>query len=315
MPEISVIIPVYGVEKYIERCARSLFEQTLEDLEYIFVDDCSFDDSITILKQVVEDYPLRKSQIKIISMPLNSGIAAARKKGIENSTGNYLIHCDSDDWVDNDMYESLLNKAKEDGSDIVICDYIEEMGEKKIYRNALDGCDLCASVLLSNASLWNRLVHRDCVFAEDIVYPKEDIAEDCALFFQYATKSRKYSYIKKAYYHYVRRNDSILGVRTFGKLLERQKATESNFSIILDCIRRNGLENRYKNEVIHQSLYIKNIILPVLADNNRYLNEWKLTCKETNPRVIFCNRISVKEKMNYLVTYLGLYPFYKKITR
>jgi len=315
MPAVSVIIPVYGVEKYIERCARSLFEQTLEDLEYIFVDDCSFDDSITVLKKVIEDYPLRKSQIKILTMPFNSGIAAARRKGIENSTGDYLIHCDSDDWVECDMYERLLNKAKEDSSDIVVCDYFEEIGEQIIYRQVLHGEDLCASVLLSNASLWNRLIHRNCVFSEDIVYPIENIAEDCALFFQYATKASKYSYINKAYYHYVRRKDSILGVRTNEKLLDRQIATEKNFKIILDCIERNGLKNCYKNEVTHQCLYIKNIILPVLAESNDCLKIWKRTCKEANSRVFFCSRISMKEKMNFGVTYLGLYPLYKRITR
>ncbi len=105
MPKVSVIIPVYGVEKYIERCARSLFEQTLDDIEYLFIDDCTPDKSIEMLKQVLEDYPHRKPQVVIHRMEQNSGQAAVRKWGMQNAIGDYVIHCDSDDWVELTMYE------------------------------------------------------------------------------------------------------------------------------------------------------------------------------------------------------------------
>ena len=97
MPKVSVVIPVYGVEKYIERCARTLFEQTIDDIEYIFVNDCTKDRSIEILEQVIKDYPQRKGQIRIENMLTNSGQAAVRRCGIELATGEYIIHCDSDD--------------------------------------------------------------------------------------------------------------------------------------------------------------------------------------------------------------------------
>ena len=122
MPKVSVIVPVYGVEKYIERCDRSLFEQTLEDIEFIFVDDCTPDKSIEILKNVLEDYPLRKKQVLIISHEKNMGLPIARQSGLKVASGDYIIHCDSDDWVDTTMYEKMYNKAIEDGSDVVVCD-------------------------------------------------------------------------------------------------------------------------------------------------------------------------------------------------
>ena len=81
MPKVSVIVPVYGVEKYMERCARSLFEQTLDDIEYLFIDDCTPDRSIEILQQVLEEYPHRKPQVTIHRMEQNSGQAAVRKWG------------------------------------------------------------------------------------------------------------------------------------------------------------------------------------------------------------------------------------------
>lgn len=85
MPKVSIIVPVYGVEKYIERCCRSLFEQTLDDIEYLFIDDCSPDRSIEILKKVLDEYPHRKNQVHIHRMGKNSGQAAVRKWGMRGS--------------------------------------------------------------------------------------------------------------------------------------------------------------------------------------------------------------------------------------
>ena len=100
MPKVSVVIPVYGVEKYIERCARSLFEQTLDDIEYIFVNDCTKDRSIDILNEVINDYPARKQQIRIVHHKENKGLPFARQSGWQVATGEYVANCDSDDWVD-----------------------------------------------------------------------------------------------------------------------------------------------------------------------------------------------------------------------
>lgn len=83
MPKVSVIIPVYGVEKYIERCARSLFEQTLDDIEFIFVNDCTLDNSINVLETTLEEYPKRKSQVQIINFEQNQGAAKAREIGMK----------------------------------------------------------------------------------------------------------------------------------------------------------------------------------------------------------------------------------------
>lgn len=79
MTKVSVVIPIYMVEKYIERCARSLFEQTLDDIEYLFINDCTPDSSMNILARVIEDYPKRKFQTRILEMPTNGGLAAVRR--------------------------------------------------------------------------------------------------------------------------------------------------------------------------------------------------------------------------------------------
>ena len=122
-PKVSIVIPVYGVEKYIERCIESLFEQTLDSLEYIFVDDCSPDKSIEILKKMIEEYPNRKNQVKIIRNERNLGQGGARNRGVMACNGEYIIHCDPDDWVEFDMYEKMYQKATKTNADMVFCSY------------------------------------------------------------------------------------------------------------------------------------------------------------------------------------------------
>ena len=132
-PKVSIVIPVYNVEKYIERCVRTLFAQTLDDLEYIFVDDCSPDNSIDVMLKVLEEYPVRKPQVKLIRHEINQGVSQSRQDGVEAATGEYIIHCDPDDWVELDMYEQLYTKAKETNADLVLCDYYE-VTNGEIYR-------------------------------------------------------------------------------------------------------------------------------------------------------------------------------------
>ena len=104
---VSIITPIFKVRNFIERCVCSLFEQTLQDVEYIFVDDASPDDSIEILKSCIERYPERKAQVTILTHEQNKGLPAARNTGLAVATGEYVFHCDSDDFVETDMLEEM----------------------------------------------------------------------------------------------------------------------------------------------------------------------------------------------------------------
>ena len=125
-PKVSVIITVFNCEKYIESCACSLFEQTLDNIEYIFVNDASTDSSTTILNNIISNYPTLEKDTIIINLKRNGGVSKARQIGIKKATGEYVIHADSDDWVDKDMYEQLYIKAKETDADIVGCNFRHE---------------------------------------------------------------------------------------------------------------------------------------------------------------------------------------------
>ena len=131
--KVSICVPVYGVEKYIERCAKSLFEQTYHNIEYIFVNDCTKDKSIDILLQVLSEYQNRKKQVKIINHDCNRGLAAARNTAIDAVTSDFLIHVDSDDWIERNAVELLVKKQIETGADYVMANHIQNLGTYKIY--------------------------------------------------------------------------------------------------------------------------------------------------------------------------------------
>ena len=130
-PKVSAIVTIYNRESYLEQCARSLFSQTLGEIEYIFVDDASTDRSVEVLRRVVQEYPHREAAIKIIELGQNGGVSNARRTGMSYVTGDYVIHTDSDDWIDPDMFEQLYQTAMNTGADIVGCDIRHEYPNRK----------------------------------------------------------------------------------------------------------------------------------------------------------------------------------------
>lgn len=209
-PKVSIIIPVYGVERYIERCVRSLFNQTLDELQYIFIDDCSPDHSSEIIQRLVLEYPHRQAQVNIVRNERNSGVSRSRQIGVDMATGEYVIHCDPDDWVNNDMYELLYTKAVVEDLDVVLCDFMEETE-----GSAIEVCQepehLSSIAVLKgisgrspstlHGSLCTKLIRRACL--EGVMFPADiNYCEDVAVLFQVLNKDRRVGYIPGSFYHY-----------------------------------------------------------------------------------------------------------------
>lgn len=310
--KVSIIIPVYRTAAYIERCAKSLFEQTLDDIEFIFINDCTDDNSISILNDVLLAYPNRKKCVRILDMEKNSGIAAVRQYGISLAKGDYIIHCDSDDWIERDMVESMYNVAVTRESHIVVCDYIEDINGTTYYRKgkSSQNSDLASDVLLLYASLCTKLVKRDIVFNTRIHHPAADCGEDLALSFQYAQISKQVTYIEKPFYHYCRNSNSILGVRTDESILSRQAALLKNFEIVIKSVPELSTEKQYQDQIVHLGLYIKNLLLPLLSHNNQYRKLWLSSCPQINNSIIKSKSITFREKINSIIVRSGLYPVY-----
>ena len=125
-PLVSVIVPMYGVENYIARCAESLFAQTYPNIEFIFVDDGGKDRTVEILRGILEKQePALQARARIISKE-NGGLPHARKTGLDAATGEYVLHVDSDDWLETTAVEKLVRKAVETEADIVVYDFWKE---------------------------------------------------------------------------------------------------------------------------------------------------------------------------------------------
>lgn len=207
--KVSVIIPIYQVEKFIERCVRSLMEQTLQEVEYIFVDDATPDKSIEVLEACLALYPERKATI--LKHPQNQGLPAARNTGLALATGEYIFHCDSDDYVEPTMLEEMYKIAKEQDVDIVWCDWFLTFAENERYMKqpSFETPIEALKAMLSGGmkyNVWNKLVRRSLYTDNDIQFPAGyGMGEDMTMMMLFA-HAKKVTYIPQAYYHYIKTN-------------------------------------------------------------------------------------------------------------
>ncbi|MBS9768167.1 MAG: glycosyltransferase family 2 protein [Flavobacteriaceae bacterium] len=217
MNKVSIITPIYNVEEYIERCAVSLFEQDFNDIEYIFINDCTPDNSIKILERVIEKYPNRKPNVKILHHEENKGLGSARNIGLQQAFGEYILHIDSDDWCEVNMVSSLYKKAKETDADIVGCDFYKSYKERDICFKQEYSEDIeenLLQLLLNNkvvASVWSKIVRRD-LYIKNKIYPPKNInfAEDLWLMIRLFSVAEKIEFVPKAFYHYWQENENAI---------------------------------------------------------------------------------------------------------
>ena len=311
MPKVSVIIPVYGVEKYIERCARSLFEQTLDDIEYLFIDDCTPDKSVEILKRVLEEYPHRKSQVVIHRMEQNSGQAKVREWGMRNARGEYVIHCDSDDWVDVDMYEKMYKKSVSADYDIVVCDYYESDGISHVRKNEYISDkveETMSSILLkkTHSVLWNKLVKKS-IYNNEIIYPIANNAEDYALLVQLAYHSKSFGYVNEPLYFYFYNTSSLTKVMTNENLINRFNQSVSNIGIVESFLRKNQSLAKYSDELDCIKVIEKEILISYSFDKELY-KKWAGAYKEIFPRILLNNKINLRRKLRFIGIKYRIYP-------
>ena len=310
--KISIIVPVYGVEQYIERCARSLFEQTLDEIEYLFIDDCGFDHSMDILIHILEEYPQRKPYVHIHRMEQNSGQAKVREWGIRHATGEFIIHCDSDDWMDSDMCRLLLLKAYEDNADIVICDYYTSDGS---HKNWIKGCfdenkeGLIRDFLATKISwaLWNKLIRTSLFHNDGFLFPSGAMGEDMALVFQMVLKAGIISYLARPLYFYFYNPESITRVKTIDAVYNRYLQLEQNSKIVITAFEREGLCQLYKKEMVYFKWSVRRCLWEI-AYIPKFNHIWRQTFPELYPSLLFCPYVSLLDKIKFLFTYLRVYP-------
>lgn len=312
MPKVSVIVPVYGVEKYIERCARSLFEQTLDDIEYLFIDDCSPDKSIDILKRVLDEYPNRKAQVTIHRMAENSGQAAVREWGMKNATGDFVIHCDSDDWVERSAYQEMYDMAVTKNADVVICDFVLTDGVD-ILRE-FKGCDSIDKehylrLLLSQKNAWslvNKLFRIKLYYDNSFVYPKRNMGEDMAICLQLIMRCQTIAYIQRPFYSYFYNPSSICHMVKEEQKMRNFCDDRENLEILLKAFSERQIDGKYAAEIAYLKWRVKTLLWQTKFDSDKYVL-WRESYPELDKKILFMPEVKLIEKLKYYLTNLRLY--------
>lgn len=216
-PKVSILVPVYNVSNFIERCVRSLFEQTFSDIEFIFVNDFTPDDSIDILIDVAKQYPQRKKHITIIHHQINKGIAASRNTAIQAATGDYIVYVDSDDYIALNMIEQLYIKAINENADIVVSDiYIKTMNDIILTKDHVYNCleERLKEIIIcekSQPALWNKMIRRSLFKHINYCFPEGlNFYEDRLLMIKLYFYAKKIVKINEAYYFYVQYNTNAI---------------------------------------------------------------------------------------------------------
>lgn len=258
--KISVILPVYGVEKYIEKCTDSLLAQTIDNIEFIFVDDHTKDNSIELVKRRIENSP-KASQFKFIRPENNLGAGMARNYAMQYATGEYVAFVDSDDWIEPTMFEEMYNKAKEyNSSDICICqaskDFIDS-NKSEILTNPQvapgEFTDEKRSFFMTHyvSLFWTFLYRREFLLNGNIAYPAERSADDSFFVACAIMKAQSLSYVDKPFYHYLIRPGSICTTKDNTKYKKRLLVFEK----LLSYAKESGTYTKFKDEV--DFIYIK----------------------------------------------------------
>ncbi len=239
-PLVSILVPVYNVDAYIERCARSIFEQTYPNLEIVFVDDGCTDSSISILQKVISEYPCHQEKVIIIHHPHNKGLAAARNTAVSFCHGDFVCHVDSDDWIDSDAVGALVRRQQETDADIVYTSgyYKHEKELRKIdchgWSNDKDA--LLTNILQDKATIcmWSKLIKKSLYTGNHIICNERgSFYEDFQALTRLVYYSRSIARLDADIYHYNRLNPGSF-VSNLSHDIELQRQGLSSIQVVCD---------------------------------------------------------------------------------
>lgn len=306
MKKVSIIVPVYNVEKYIKRCLDSLVGQTLDDIEIIIVNDGSPDNSQNIIDEYVKKYPkMIKSYIKE-----NNGQGSARNLGIKKATGEYLGFVDSDDFIELDMFEKMYNLAKQTNSDIVTCNYkiFYEASEKiENYDLEIDNKNIVKEVIIKQPAPWNKIIKREIFAKYELEFPEGIIYEDYALMPLIGPLAHRITHLNECLYYYVVRENSSMTQNKFNKKFHNIiTATEFLFNKIKDDKLYQQYYDEYEYVIICNLLRESYIRLKGFNEAEYILLEIIDWLKQNMPKwyknKYYKKRFNFREKIyNYLV--------------
>ncbi len=287
--QISILMPIYKVEQYIEKTLDSIFTQTYPYLDYVFVNDCSPDKSILVLKDTIKKHHIEADRYTIIDHVQNEGIAVSRADCIAYAKGDYVFFVDSDDWIERNTVEHLVAATKDGKIDIVGCDYMKEYlsGESTYHHeNYSDSCRenliRCLNYDISTV-LWKLLIKRSLF--EYFPISHINIGEDYIISIKLYYYAESFVSLPQAFYHYVQYNGNRLS-------FQKQRSIDDHIKCVNEVesfLREKGL---YDDRICHSLLLRKFNIKSNFVLDKRLLNE-----KAFNNT--FPEAKSIWRKMNY----------------
>ena len=230
---ITLVAPIYGVEKYITQFADSVLSQSYPYIEYIFVNDGTQDRSMELLEALItEKYEYRRNDIKVVHKK-NAGLPAARRTGLSHATGDYVFNVDSDDWLEPDAVYKIASKIIETNADIVYFNWIKEYPQITKYKTErIYGVEQRDSYIFdmynhrASAAVWNKCVRRSLYIDNTIFTPVYGYAEDCYLNTQLVGYAQSIAYLNEYLYHYRKGNPNAM---TAQNIRNRKREYALNF--------------------------------------------------------------------------------------
>lgn len=269
-PKVSVIIPVYNASAYICRCCESLFKQTLQDIEFLFVDDGSTDNSIELIEQLASQFPKRLENVRILRNVENKGVSYSRQKGLDSASGEFLIHCDADDWIDPCAYEKMYNAAVQKKAQVVCCGYYVEganRSSKVTYPIGYKLENFSISPLVG--AVWNKMIKLELIKEKKLRFPEKiNWGEDLCMALPAQILSEKVVYLSDCFYHYFQNNTSITHSYKFEKCLELIKCGK----VIEESLLKNNLKLKNDFQLNFLKFQLKQYLL--ISKECRNIDKW-----------------------------------------
>lgn len=312
VPKISIIVPVYKVEKYLHKCIDSILSQTLSDLELILINDGSPDNCGTIC----EEYKKEDSRVKVIHKN-NGGLSSARNAGLDAAAGEYIGFVDSDDWIEAEMYELLYKMCKDNNCDIAICTskihFKDKIVTKETYPLTVYNKNQAMREMLQgefyDEVVWTKLFKnsllKDLRFQVGIVY------EDTAFTYKVIHKSRKICSIGKPMYNYVKRENSTMDLAIKNIRIDAVIIYDEMYKFMMEYYSELNRLVAYK--LANNAMLILNSILHS-RDMNRYKQDYSRVVRILN-KYFYQNLTSpyLTKNVKVLLIALKIYPISYKL--
>ena len=258
--KVSILIPIYNVERYVARCLRSVFEQSYNDIEYVLIDDCSSDLSLKIVRNIINEYPSRLNQIKLFTNEKNLGISRTRNRLLEKATGDYVYFIDSDDYIDLNAVKSLVKIVNISKADIVRSNYYictnnsKELIENDLSHNLNSYLENAIISVNSMNSLWKLFIRRQIFIHNSLKFNSQiNVCEDYLMTIKLFYYSKKIVDVQSSFYYYTNYNNSsitnnldLMNINKINSLLE-----------VISFLEDRCIFNQFKNAILYRMVISK----------------------------------------------------------